>query len=48
MIKLLENVRLGINPHFFIQNMDAKNPEKKIPLMAAIKCKPSGILPGGY
>ncbi|KAJ8580136.1 hypothetical protein M405DRAFT_753626, partial [Rhizopogon salebrosus TDB-379] len=31
----LENVRPGIRPRYLSQKMDAKEPEKKIPLMAA-------------
>ncbi|PBL04596.1 hypothetical protein ARMGADRAFT_911305, partial [Armillaria gallica] len=39
-ISLLENDKLGINPHFFNQKMTANNPEKKMPSTAvkATKC----------
>jgi hypothetical protein len=32
---LLENIKPGIKPRFFIQKIEANNPEKKIPSTAA-------------
>ncbi|EIW74427.1 hypothetical protein CONPUDRAFT_18249, partial [Coniophora puteana RWD-64-598 SS2] len=34
-ISLLENVTPGSRPHFFNQKIDARDPEKNIPLTAA-------------